>query len=136
MGQILGVISRIMASVMAALPLQREGALSDQDMLQRFNQRPQTVSEALYLSQMDLLRGITSGLAGGGGGAGRRCTCRRWTCCAGSPAGWQVGGGRWNCAGRWGWGAGGVSLGSACVCGGGGKGGDVATAMEGEHGGG
>lgn len=53
-----------MATLMAVLPLQREGPMSDGETIQRFAQRPQTVVDALYLAQVDLLLGCTAGLVG------------------------------------------------------------------------
>lgn len=51
---------------MAVLPIQREGWLSDNDALRRFTRRPQTIVDALYLSQKDLILGFLSAFAGTG----------------------------------------------------------------------
>lgn len=62
--QIIGVVSRVLGALMAVLPVQREGWLSDNETLRRFMRRPQTVVDALYLSQKDFVIGFMSALAG------------------------------------------------------------------------
>lgn len=49
---------------MAMLPVQREGLLSDNEALRRYTRRPQTIVDALYLSQKDFIMGFMGALAG------------------------------------------------------------------------
>lgn len=58
-------MSRFLGALMALLPIQREGWLSDNDALRRFTRRPQTIVDALYLSQKDLILGFLAAFAGG-----------------------------------------------------------------------
>lgn len=62
--QMLGVLPRMLASLMAFLPVQREGWLSDSETLQRMTARPQTLVDALYSSNRDFLHALTLALAG------------------------------------------------------------------------
>ena len=63
----LGAFARATTAFMVVLPTQREGWLSDAETLSRFAQRPQTVVDALYLAQKDVIMGLAAALAGGRG---------------------------------------------------------------------
>ncbi|MEW5296934.1 MAG: hypothetical protein WDW36_000180 [Sanguina aurantia] len=63
-GQMVSVFSQTLLALMSVLPTQREGKLSDSSTLARYAIKPQTVSDALYLAQKDILLGLMAGGAG------------------------------------------------------------------------
>eukprot|EP00798_Chlamydomonas_sp_ICE-L_P003801 gene3801-13870_t len=66
------MFSRVIASVMLVLPVQRQGRLSDQEAIERFVLRPQTVVDSLYQAQNDIMMGLGGGLEGELGQGARR----------------------------------------------------------------
>ncbi|GLC63393.1 hypothetical protein PLESTF_000031500 [Pleodorina starrii] len=67
MGQIVGVMSRTMCAIMGLLPPRFSSDtvnLSDSETARRFGIKPQTVMDALYLSQRDVVLGLMSAAFG------------------------------------------------------------------------
>lgn len=60
----ISVFSQTLLALMSVLPTQRDGKLSDSSTLARYAIKPQTVSDALYLAQKDIVLGLMAGGAG------------------------------------------------------------------------
>ena len=71
--QIVGTLSRMLATVMAVLPVQREGWLSDNEAVRRFMRRPNTIVDGYILGQKDIVLGCMAAFAGA-------CIVYVWAC--------------------------------------------------------
>ena len=64
LSQIVGVSARFVMAVMAVVPMQRRGALSDHSALQRYVRTPRTAGDAFYQAIAEFYLGVCGGVAG------------------------------------------------------------------------